>query len=115
MRLHNWVIVAVVAGCSVSFGAAQKEPQSGEAIYRQKCGGCHGLDGKSQTTMGKNWKMRDLTSVDVQKQTDRELTNPIFNGRGHMPAYQTILSNEQIQAVVGYLRDLSKKEEPPKQ
>lgn len=115
MKYHKWVMAAMMAGPAMSYGATQKEPQTGEGIYRQKCGGCHGLDGKPEATMGKNWGMRDLASPEVQKKTDKELASPIYNGRGHMPSYQTILSTEQIQAVVGYVRELGKKgAEPPK-
>jgi mono/diheme cytochrome c family protein len=110
MRLLRWLIIPTLAGGMLAYGAAEKsDPQSGEAIYRQKCGGCHGLDGKAESTMGKNWKMRDLTSPEVQKQPDSALVTSIANGRGHMPAYELILGNERIQAVVAYIRELGKK------
>lgn len=103
-------MIPALAGGILVYGHAQKSaPQGGEAIFRQKCGGCHGLDGKAESTMGKNWKMRDLTSPEVQKQTDSELVRAISNGRGHMPAYELILGNERIQAVVAYIRELGKK------
>jgi mono/diheme cytochrome c family protein len=99
-----------MAGGILAYGAAQKSaPQDGEAIYRQKCGGCHGLDGKAETTMGKTWKMRDLTSPEVQKQADSELASIIARGRGHMPPYEIILGDERIGAVVAYIRELGKK------
>lgn len=50
--------------------------------------------------------MRDLTSADVRKQTDAELINAIANGRGRMPAYEMILGNERIKAVVAYIREM---------
>jgi mono/diheme cytochrome c family protein len=102
--------ILALSGGILAYGAAQKSaPQGGEAIFRQKCGGCHGLDGKSESTLGKTWKMRDLTSSEVQKQPDSELVGTITQGRGFMPAYGSILGNERIQAVVAYIRELSKK------
>ena len=110
MRVLRCMTILALAGGILTCGAAQKSaPQGGEAIYRQKCGGCHGLDGKADTTMGKTWKMRDLTSPEVQKRSDSELAGTIALGSGHMPAYQLILGDERIEAVVAYIRELGKK------
>jgi mono/diheme cytochrome c family protein len=104
------MIIPVLAGATTLYGDGPKaSPEAGEAIYRQKCGGCHGLDGKGETTMGKNWKMRDLNSPDVQKQPDSELIKAVSNGRGHMPAYEIILGNDKIREVVAYVREMAKK------
>jgi mono/diheme cytochrome c family protein len=104
------VMIPALAGGILMYGQTQKSaPQAGEAVFRQKCGGCHGLDGKAQTTMGKEWKMRDLAAPEVQKQRDSDLVSVIANGKGYMPAYQMILGNERIQAVVAYIREMGKK------
>lgn len=105
----KWAIIPVLAVAVVAYGQTQKPPQTGESIYKHKCGGCHGLDGKAQTTMGKEEKMRDLTSPEVQSQTDTDLVRVIANGRGRSPAYQMILGDERIQAVVAYIREIGKK------
>ena len=80
----------------------------GAAIYKAKCAMCHGPDGAGQTTMGKNLKLRDLRSADVQKQTDADLVKWISDGKGKMPSYKGKLSAEEITAVVGYLRSIKK-------
>ena len=80
----------------------------GAAIYKAKCAMCHGPDGAGQTTMGKNLKLRDLRSADVQKQTDADLMKWISDGKGKMPSYKGKLSAEEITAVVGYLRSIKK-------
>src|SRR5690348_14068159 len=104
MRVMRGVGILAVAFGTLLYGASQKPiPESGEAIYRQKCGGCHGLDGKADTAIGKTQKMRDLTSPEVQKQTDAVLTRVIARGKGYMPPYELILGNERIQAVIGYV------------
>jgi len=95
-----------VLAAGMLYGQAQKSAESGETIYRVRCGGCHGLDGKAQTDIGKKQGMQDLTSADVRKQTDAELINAIANGRGRMPAYEMILGNERIKAVVAYIREM---------
>ena len=80
----------------------------GPAIYKAKCAMCHGPDGAGQTTMGKNLKLRDLRSADVQKQTDAALTKVITDGKGKMPAYKGKLTPADIESVVAFIRTLKK-------
>src|SRR5271169_2012544 len=79
------------------------------ALFKSKCAACHGADGKGDTAMGKTFKIRDMASGDVQKQTDAELTTITTAGKGKMPAYKDKLTAEQIKGLVGYIRDLAKK------
>jgi cytochrome c6 len=77
-------------------------------IYKSKCSSCHGPDGKGQTTVGKVMKVRDLTSADVQKQSDADLQKLIADGKGKMPAYKEKLSVADISSLVAYIRGLAK-------
>jgi len=80
----------------------------GAATFKAKCAMCHGPDGAGQTTMGKNLKLRDLRSAEVQKQTDADLTKWITDGKGKMPAYKGKLSDADIHALVAFIRTLKK-------
>ncbi|HET8774157.1 MAG TPA: cytochrome c [Thermoanaerobaculia bacterium] len=80
----------------------------GAALYKSKCAMCHGPDGAGQTTMGKNMKLRDLRSADVQKQTDAELVKWIADGKGKMPAYKGKMTPDEINAVVAFIRTMKK-------
>ena len=80
----------------------------GGDTFKAKCAACHGATGAGDTTMGKNLKLKDLGSADVQKQTDEELTTTITKGKGKMPAYDGKLSKEQISDVVKFIRSLKK-------
>ena len=80
----------------------------GAAIYKAKCAMCHGPDGAGQTTMGKNMKLRDLRSAEVQKQTNAELVKWIADGKGKMPAYKGKLTPADIDALVVFIRTLKK-------
>ena len=83
--------------------------ESGEEIFKRKCAGCHGAHGAGDTTIGKNLKLRDLGSPDVQKQTDEELSAIISQGKsGRMPAFESKLTKEQISEVVEFIRTLKK-------
>jgi cytochrome c6 len=80
--------------------------QSGAELFKSKCAMCHGADGKGETTIGKNLKIRDLGSAPVQSQSDSELTSIITDGKGKMPKYDGKLSKEQIEDLVKYIRTL---------
>jgi len=83
--------------------------ESGADLYKSKgCSACHGSDGAGQTTMGKNLRVRDLGSADVQNQSDEELTAIIAKGKGRMPAQESKLSKEQINDLVKWIRKLKK-------
>ena len=79
------------------------------ADYKAKCANCHAADGSGNTPVGKNMKLRDLRSPEVQKQTDAQLTTLIAKGKGKMPPYEKTLSADQIKQQVAYMRELAKK------
>jgi mono/diheme cytochrome c family protein len=82
---------------------------AGGDLYKTKgCAACHGATGAGDTTMGKNLKLRDLGSADVQKQSDDELTTIITKGKGKMPIYSGKLTREQVGDVVKFIRSLKK-------
>jgi len=80
----------------------------GAATYNSKCSMCHGADGTGNTQMGKAMKLKDLGSADVQKMSDADLTAVISKGKGKMPAYGGKISEEDISALVKYIRTLKK-------
>ncbi len=77
---------------------------AGEDVYKGKCQMCHGADGKGQTPMGKNLKLKDLGSSDAQNMHDSEIRALIENGKGKMPSYKGKLNDKQINDVITYLR-----------
>ena len=79
---------------------------SGAATYKAKCASCHSADGSGQTAIGKNLKIRDLRSDEVQKQSDIELTKVIAGGKGKMPAYGKQLTTAQIEDLIAHIRTL---------
>ena len=67
---------------------------------------CHGPDGKGETPTGKAMKVRSLTSDEVKKESDADLTNIIVKGKGKMPSYDKKLTEDQIKDLVKYIRGL---------
>ena len=80
----------------------------GAALFKAKCAMCHGADGKGETAMGKNLKLRDLGSADVQKQTDADLKKVIEDGKGKMPPSKAKLAAGDADALVAFIRSLKK-------
>jgi mono/diheme cytochrome c family protein len=95
---------ALLAGVCLLSVPAKADVAAAEATFKTKCAGCHGADGKGKEAM----KTRDLSSADVQKQSDAELTGIITNGKPpKMPAYKT-MTPEQVKDMVAYIRSLKK-------
>lgn len=84
------------------------EAQDGAATYKSKCVVCHGADGKG-SPMGVKLGARDLTSPEVQQQTDAQLTEVITKGKGKMPGFEERLKDTEIKDLVAFVRTLAKK------
>ena len=71
-----------------------------------KCASCHQADGKGVAAMKKSMKdLPDFTNAAWQaKATDAEMIETIKNGHKPMPAYKDKLTDDQIKALVAYVR-----------
>lgn len=86
---------------------AQSAAGDGAALYQSKgCAVCHGADGKG------NAQMKDIpnfTDAAWQKKTaDGDMLKLIQNGKPPMPAYKNQLTDDQINALVAYIRTFTK-------
>ena len=103
------MIVAVVFSYSSrACSATIMTFDDGQSLFKSKCATCHSADGSGNTTMGKQLKVRDLRSADVQKQTDVQLAGTIKSGKGKMPAFGKSLNDGQINQLVAFIRTLRK-------
>ena len=100
MKIKSLVLVGCMALASSAFAA------DGAAVFKAKCAMCHGADGSGSTGMGKTMGLKPLGSAEVQKMSDADLTALVSNGRGKMPAYKGKLSDDEISAVVKYVKTL---------
>ncbi len=92
----------------VSFSAPM--PGDAKATFNSRCASCHGSDGRARSLHGKHVHARDLTDAGWQNEvSDERLFNSITKGKGkNMPAYGKKLSEDQIDALVRYVRQLKK-------
>lgn len=78
----------------------------GAETFKAKCAACHGPDGTGATAAGKAMKVRDLSSADVQGQTDDQLYEIVTKGKGKMPGYEKTLGAETCKALVAHVRQM---------
>jgi mono/diheme cytochrome c family protein len=73
---------------------------SGQRIYAQNCASCHG-----ETGAGDLIGSADLTNLRAMADlTSQSLFLTITQGRGSMPAWQSLLSQDERWAVIDYVR-----------
>ena len=101
MKIKALVLVACIALASSAFAAAD-----GAAVYKAKCAMCHGADGSASSGMGKSMGLKPLGGADVQKMSDADMTTLVSGGKGKMPGFKGKLSDEEITAVVKYVKTL---------
>jgi cbb3-type cytochrome c oxidase subunit III len=111
------MIRKMVLSCFIlcGFAAVSALADDGQAVFNGKCAVCHGKDGTGQTKMGAKLGVKNLTDAKVQAGvTDEQLLKMLKEGKKdgdktQMKAYDTILSAEEMKAVIAYVRTLGKK------
>lgn len=102
------IVTVILILPGISFGADAK------ANWAANCVQCHGQTGNADTKMGKILNAKDLTDPKVQAGfTDAQATEAIKNGakqngKTTMKAFGGKLSDDEIKALVAYVRTLKK-------
>jgi mono/diheme cytochrome c family protein len=76
------------------------------ALYKSKCQVCHGAEGKGDTPAGQKMGAKDFHSPEVARMSDAQLIEAIKKGKGKMTGYEGKLTDDQIKALVKYIRSL---------
>ncbi len=90
--------------------AGEDEDGIGEELYMQHCKSCHGKEGFGDGTKAKELEteMKDLTSEEVQSQTDGELYYKAIIGRDEMPNFEKKIDDDEDRwMVINYVRTLA--------
>src|ERR1700726_5287253 len=107
MKVIVTIIVSLFAASAVSLRAADAK-----ANWDANCAQCHGKSGNADTKMGKQLNAKDLTDPKVQAAfTDAKATQSITegvkeNGKTTMKAFGGKLTDEEVKALVVYVRTL---------
>ena len=99
-RIVKVLTLATATAAFLSLSLPTQAQDASAATYKSKCAMCHGADGKKAAG-------HDLSSADVQKESDADLTAVIANGKApKMPKYGDKLKPEEIKGLVAYIRTL---------
>ena len=103
--------VALIVGAFTGTGYAADAGDN----WTKHCGSCHGKEGKGDTKAGKKADVKDLTDSKYQAGfTDEQMFKQIKegmkdkNGKEKMKAFGGTLSDEEIKALVKFVRGLKK-------
>jgi len=102
------LLLAVFPVASAGNSPSASGNAAARSTFKLQCSSCHGQNGAGDTSVGKNLKAADLRSAEVQKQSDAQLAQVISDGRRNMPSFSDSLTQDQIRALVAYIRKLAK-------
>lgn len=107
-KILTLALALTVVGLTTTFAEDVK------VNWEKHCAKCHGKDGKGDTTMGKKLKVKDYTSAEEQKKfKDEEAIKITKEGKKEgsktlMKGFASTLSDDEIKALVKYVRDFAK-------
>lgn len=85
-----------------------------QATWTKRCASCHGKDGKGNTKMGRQAGVKDYTDPKVVAEMNDEKALKTVKegitekGKERMKAYASELSDDEIKALVAYMRAFKK-------
>lgn len=103
------IVISLLAASATCLRAADAK-----ALWATNCAQCHGKTGAADTKMGKTLNAKNLTDPAVQAAfTDAKAAQSIKegvkeNGKTTMKAFAGKLTDDEIKALVAYVRTLKK-------
>jgi mono/diheme cytochrome c family protein len=107
-------IISFITFSLLAVSASALRAGSAEENWTKDCAQCHGKTGAADTKMGKKLNAKDLTDAKIQASfTDAEAAKAIKegikeNGKTMMKAFGDKLSDDEVKALVAYVRTLKK-------
>ncbi len=107
---EKWVAPASADKIKNPLADNAKAWKRGKKTYDAMCAICHGTKGKGDGIAGMALKPRpaDLTSKDVQSQSDGAIYWKLTTGKPPMASYKALLKDKQRWELVNYIRKLKK-------
>lgn len=96
-----WSILVVAVALEWQHEARAADPVEGRKIYTSQCQNCHGENGVGQIP-----GTPDFSRGQALFKPDMTLVQTIKEGKGMMPAYRGLLTDEELLDVVAFLRTL---------
>lgn len=105
MKIVRRVSAVLLLTSAVACACAEQRAAS---TYKTSCAQCHGATGEADTPAGKAFNARSLMSPEVMKMSDAEMLAVTKKGKGKMPAWEEILTDDQLKGVIAYIHTLQK-------
>jgi mono/diheme cytochrome c family protein len=99
--------ISAILLCAFAVTCACAE-QKAASLYKTSCAQCHGTTGEADTPAGKAFNARSLKSPEVLKMSDEEMLALTKKGKGKMPAWEEVLSDDELKSVIAYIHTLQK-------
>ncbi|MDP6978483.1 MAG: c-type cytochrome [Myxococcota bacterium] len=104
-------LIAYLRFLNASKHPLMADPEKGHELYQKYCRACHGLDGEGDgvmTSLIDIEPMDHTNSLSMNEISNLEMIRVIKNGKGdYMPGWKDIISDEDVKALVSYIRLLS--------
>jgi cytochrome c oxidase cbb3-type subunit 3 len=98
-------------------GASEHPDGTGRKVYDFYCYQCHGYSGDARTLASTylDPKPRNFTETDPESLSHEQMVNAVTHGRSEtaMVSFASVVSSEEIDAVVGYIRNTFMQEAKP--
>ncbi len=105
-RICAWAVCGVLAAGATSAWAAKGDPEKGKEVFQQ-CAVCHNAD-SDEKKMGPGLKglFKKDKLTNGKKPTEANIRSKIDEGGNGMPAYKDMLSDQEKDDLVAYLKTL---------
>ena len=115
-REVHWSAPAAAARQKNPLKPSSASIEQGKKLFEENCAACHGPSGRGDGPAAASLKPRpaDLAMM-AGHHPDGDLAWKIANGRGAMPAWKGTLTQNQIWALVTYIKSLSAAEGEPRE
>ena len=115
MSRYGWTIVLITAIVAGALALLKPRPSLGEddatiKLFKVQCANCHGIDGKGQTTAGKQAGVKDWSDGKTLRALSDDKIRAIIrdgvkgdDGKDRMPPNKK-LTDEQVNALLQHVR-----------
>ena len=106
-KSHHWAAPADERSRTNPIASSSASIQNGKTLFLQNCADCHGTnaDGRGIDSEGMDPKPSNLKAM-AGHHADGDFAWKIKNGRGDMPGWNEIFSDEQVWDLVNFIQNL---------
>ncbi len=97
--MRRLLLVIVVGMLVTACVGRPADDATGQEIYLQLCSNCHADDLSGALGPGLG------AGTDAAREPDEFLRITITDGRGRMPSFKSSLSDDQVELLIGYMRE----------